>query len=368
MLRQALELLLVHYKNVKIHSGIIYLEVLIVRIKKINIGFLSLLIVVVCLVFNQKVAHAEESVGFSVSPVFSEKQVDSDLGYFYLRTEPNTTQEVKVTVKSLREAPTTISVHVNDAVTNENVSVEYSNDTPELDDSLEHPLSELLQVKESEQEITVSNFEKKTVTLTLSLPKDPFSGIKLGGIRFLEKSQEDESEGLTNRYGYTVGVMLTQDNEPFNEGANLQLNEVGATLNRGMKVVYATLQNPEPKLLGGLTIDATVYKEGESEPLLSESRKQLSVAPNSSFSYLIPWGIEELKAGTYELRLTATSGENSWEWNETFNVGAQEASDINAQAMNRLSLSGTVKIVIIFLGILTIGLTLYRVIRLKKYN
>lgn len=338
------------------------------HIKKINIGFFSLIIVVVCLVFNQKVVYAEESVGFSVSPVFSENQVDSDLGYFYLRTEPNTTQEVKVTVKSLREAPTTISIHVNDAVTNDNVSVEYSNDNPELDDSLKNPLSKLLKVKENEQEITVSNFEEKTVILNLSLPKDPFSGIKLGGIRFLEKSQEDGSEGLTNRYGYTVGVMLTQDNEPFNEGADLQFNEVGATLSRGMKVVYATLQNPEPKLLGGLTIDAKVYKEGETKPLLSESKQQLSVAPNSSFSYFIPWGIEDLKAGTYELRLIATSGENSWEWNESFDVGAQEAADINAQAMNRLSLSWTVKIVIIFLGILTICLTLYRVIRLKKYN
>lgn len=334
------------------------------RINKLIISFFSLLIV--CLIFNQKVAYAEESVGFSVSPVFSETQVDSDLGYFYLRTEPNEIQEVKVTVKSLREAPTTISVHVNDAVTNDNVSVEYSNDAPELDDSLKNPLSNLLKVKENEQEITVSNFEERTVTLLLSLPKDPFSGIKLGGIRFLEQSQEDESEGLTNRYGYTVGVMLTQDNEPFNEGADLQVNKVGATLNRGMKVVYATFQNPKPKLLGGLSIDANVYKEGETEPLLSESRKQLSVAPNSSFSYFIPWGIEDLKAGTYELKMIATSGENSWEWIETFDVGAQEAAEINAQAMNRLSLSETVKLVITFLGIITVGLVLYRVIRLKE--
>lgn len=338
------------------------------QIKKLNKGLSSLLIVIICLIFNQKVAHAEEAIGFSVSPVFSEKQVDSDLGYFYLRTEPNTTQEVKVTIKSLREAPTIISVHVNDAVTNDNISVEYSNDTPELDDSLKNPLSELLEVKENEQEITVSNFEEKTVTLTLSLPKDPFSGIKLGGIRFIEQSQEDESEGLTNRYGYTVGVMLTQDNEPFNEGADLQLDGVGAKLNRGMKVVYATLQNPEPKLLGGLTIDANVYKKGENKPLLSESKQQLSVEPNSSFSYFIPWGIEDLRAGTYELRMTATSGENSWEWTESFDVGAKEADEINAQAMNRLTLSGTLKIGILFLGILTIGLTLYRMVRLKKEN
>ncbi|MBO1090127.1 DUF916 and DUF3324 domain-containing protein [Enterococcus hirae] len=338
------------------------------QITKINRYFFSLLLVIISLIFNQKVAHAEESIGFSVSPIFSEKQISSDLGYFYLTTEPNTTQEIKITVKSLRKEPTTISVHVNDAVTNDNVSVEYSNDTPELDDSLKNPLSELLQVKENEQEITVSTFEEKIVTLTLTLPKDPFSGIKLGGIRFIEKPQEDESEGLTNRYGYTVGVMLTQDNEPFNEGADLQLNEVGATLNRGMKVVYAMLQNPEPKLLGGLTIDATVYKEGETEPLLSETRQQLSVAPNSSFSYFIPWGIKDLKAGTYKLKMVANSRENSWEWIETFDVGAKKAAEINAQAMNRLSLSGVVKIGIIFLGILTIGLTLYRVIRLKKYN
>ena len=336
------------------------------RRKEVSILIFSFLILISCSFFTQKTVHADDSVGFSVSPVFSENQIHPDLGYFFLKTEPDTTQELKVTVKSLREDPTTISIHVNDAVTNDNVSVEYSNDKPELDDSLNDPLSELLKVKETEQEITVSNFEEKTVTLTLSLPKDPFSGIKLGGIRFIEQNSKSESEGLSNRYGYTVGVMITQDNEPYNEGAALQLNDVGAMLNRGMKVVYATLRNPEPKLLGGLTIDATVFKEGENEPLLSESRQQLSVAPNSSFSYFIPWGVEDLKAGTYELRLIATAGENSWEWTEKFKVGAQKAAEINAQALNRLSLDKIEKIFVSFLGLLTVSLTLYRMIGFRK--
>ncbi|MDV2932578.1 DUF916 and DUF3324 domain-containing protein [Enterococcus faecalis] len=336
--------------------------------KRRNIVFFSFFILLICLFFNQKTAHAEETVGFSVTPVFSESQIDPNLGYFYLRTAPNTTQEVKVTIKSLRKEPTTISVHVNDAVTNDNVSVEYSNDTPKLDASLKYPLSELLQVKENEQEITVSNFEEKTVTLTLTLPKEPFSGIKLGGIRFIEQSQKSESKGLSNRYGYTVGVMISQDSAPYNEGANLLLHDVGAKLNRGLKVVYAQLQNPEPKLMGGLTINADVYKKGEKDPILTESRSQLSVAPNSTFYYFIPWGIEDLRAGTYELHMVATAGENSWEWTEKFEVGVQEAADINAKALNRLSLDRIVKIIIIFFGILTTGITLYRGFGLKKKN
>lgn len=329
-------------------------------LKKKYDKMLSFFLLIFSLIFfSNKTVNADEVIGFSVSPIFPESQIDKDLGYFYLNTEPDTTQEVKVKIKSLREDPTTISIHVNDAITNDNVSVEYSNDNPDLDNSLENPISELLQVNESEQEVTVSNFEEKIVTLTLNVPKDPFSGIKLGGIRFIEQSEDSESEGLSNRYGYTVGVMINQDNEPFNEGADLKLKDVGATLNRGMKVVYAELQNPEPKLLGGLTIDANVYKLGDSEPLLTETRQQLSVAPNSNFSYFIPWGIKDLNAGEYEIVLVANSGEQNWEWRETFTVGPKQASNINRQSLNRLSLSTSLKFLIVFLILVLFTLIIY---------
>ncbi|HHD1574546.1 TPA: DUF916 and DUF3324 domain-containing protein [Enterococcus faecium] len=336
--------------------------------RKIEIWKLSLICIILLLSFIVKnTVYAEEAIGFSVSPIFSEHQIDSDLGYFYLRTEPATAQELKITVKSLREEPTTIKVHVNDAVTNDNVSVEYSNDNPKLDTSLENPLSRLISIEEEEKEITVSNYEERIVTLTLAVPKDPFTGIKLGGIRFIEQpAKEDKAKGLTNRYGYTVGVMVTQDNEPFNEGADLKMKEVGATLSRGMKVVYATLQNPEPKLLGNLNMEATVYKKGEKKPLLTENQKKLSVAPNSTFSYYIPWGLKDLKAGWYEIHLTATSGEREWKWIESFEIGAKEAAKINSQALNRLTLNIGMKIGIVCLGLLTSALALYRVIEMKK--
>ncbi|EPI05592.1 hypothetical protein D920_00078 [Enterococcus faecalis 13-SD-W-01] len=330
-------------------------------------NLLSLFTILICVFSFQKSVEAEEKIGFSVSPVFSENQIDPDLGYFYLKAEPSTVQEVKVKIKSLQENPTTVQIHVNNAITNDNVSVEYSNDAPKLDSSLKDPISEILKVEEDSKEVTISNFEEKTVTLLLKLPEAPFSGIKLGGIRFIEKSADSEGEaGVSNRYGYTLGVMVTQDGKTFNEGADLQFEDAGATLHHGMKVVYAHLQNPEPKLLGNLNFKASVYKDGESNPVLTAENKQLSVAPNSNFSYYIPWGIEDLTPGTYTIHLIGTSGEREWEWTESFAVGAQEAAKINKQALNRLTLSNFVKVAIILLTLITIFILVYKIIKLKK--
>ena len=59
----------------------------------------------------------------------------------------------------------------------------------------------------------------------IKIPKEPFSGVKLGALRFI-KQLEDESltsNQFTSTYAYTISVMLTEDKQPFDEGAELQL-------------------------------------------------------------------------------------------------------------------------------------------------
>lgn len=46
-----------------------------------------------------------DGMGFSVSPILPATQIDPDLGYYYLKTEPNEEQKFEVMLSSQKRKP-----------------------------------------------------------------------------------------------------------------------------------------------------------------------------------------------------------------------------------------------------------------------
>lgn len=336
------------------------------------IGFILLGVICCCM---PSVVHAEESsgtpAGFTVESVIPENQVDVTKSYFYLQVEPETEQTIQVKVRSKQEEPVTVKLAVHDAVSSSVGAIDYAQAKPQLDESLKQPISELVTVKDEQKEITVTNFEEKIVEYTIRAPKEPFTGVKLGSLRFVKKEEpatEKKQSGVIPEYAYVIAIMLTEDEEPFNQGADLKLKNVDLKLSNGRKVIAANLQNDQPKVLQELKIQGQVKRKGETEVLKEYEMEDVSVAPNSNFDFEIPLGLESFRPGTYVFNGEGQGDGRTWKWEQEFTIGQAKADKVNKEAAYQLRVPGWVPWTAGGLTVLLLGIIGYLIRRQKQWK
>lgn len=337
------------------------------------VGFI-LLGFICCFVFPSH-TQAEESgetpAGFTVESVIPENQVDVTKSYYYLKVDPDTEQTIQVKVRSMQEEPVTVKLAVHDAVSSSVGAINYAEEKPKLDESLKNPISELIKIKDQQKEITLTNFEEKIVEYTIKTPKDPFKGVKLGSLRFVKKDDpeaEKKQTGVVPEYAYVIAVMLTEDEGTFNHGADLHLKDVDLKLSNGRKVVAATIQNDQPKVLQELKIQGEVKRKGESDVLVEHKAEDFSVAPNSNFDFELPLGLESFRPGTYVYTGEGQGDGQTWKWEQEFTIGQAKADKINNEAAYQLRVPKWVPWVVGGLTVLMVGLIAYLIRRQKQWN
>ncbi|MGX6970507.1 DUF916 and DUF3324 domain-containing protein [Vagococcus bubulae] len=304
----------------------------------------------------------QSQIGFTVEPVIPDNQIDKDATYFHLAVEPDKEQEISVKVKSLIKDPVTVDLGVTNAVTSTSGVIDYGQEKPVLDESLKVPLTTMVSIPKNEEHVTVQNFEEKIVKIKIHPPKEEFSGIKLGALTFMKAEDKNAKKraGISNRYGYKIGLILSEDRTTYNEGADLKLKTIKPGLENGMKMINITFQNPEPKILSKLKIEAKMTKKGSKEVLKEQELTDRSLAPNSSYIFGIPWGMESIKPGDYTMHIIAQSGDRKWKWDEDFTIEAAEANKVNKKAVNKFTITKKMLILIIIVLLLNAILLVLR--------
>ncbi|MGY3702822.1 hypothetical protein BW731_05045 [Vagococcus martis] len=321
-------------------------------------------------ILNVYAQDNQSEIGFTVEPIIPDNQLDKDASYYHLVVEPDKEQEISVKVKSLSENPVTVDLGLTNAVTSSAGIIDYGQEKPVLDESLKVPLTTMVTIPKDEQHITVKNFEEKIVKIKIHPPKEAFSGIKLGAITFMKSDDKDTKKkaGISNRYGYKVGLLLSEDRTAYNEDADLKLKSIKPGLDNGSKVINIKFQNPEPKILPRLTIQAKMTEKGSKTVIKELKMTDRSLAPNSNFDFGIPWGMDPIKPGKYTMHITAQSGERNWKWDEDFTIDSASADKVNKDSVNKFTISKKMIILIIITFILNVILLLARVTESRWHN
>lgn len=310
----------------------------------------------------------ESPAGFTVESIIPENQVDTTKTYYYLKMEPQQHQTIQVKVTSLKKEPVTVKVAVHDAVSSNVGAIDYANANPKLDNSLKTPLTSFVKVKDDIKEVTVENFEEKLVDFEIQTPAASFPGVKLGSLRFVKKNEEKKKSGVTPEFAYVIALMLTEDGEQFNHGAELHLKKVGLQLSNGKKVIAANIQNDQPKVLQKLKIEGSLTKKGESKPTYQHKVKDFSVAPNSNFNFELPLGLEHVKTGTYIFKGKAEGDGRVWEWEKEVNLGKEQVDKVNQNAAYQILVPGWIPWTAMSLILLLLILIAYLFIRERKWK
>lgn len=305
--------------------------------------------------------------GFVVEPVLTNEQIDPSISFFYVQTRPGITQELNVRVKSIRKEKSEVNVYISNATTNDAGNVEYANREKPVDESVGIPLTEMVKLKE--KKVTVENFEEKVVTLIVTPPAKEYEGVRLGAIFFGTDDGNKEKGAVKSNYGYRIGLMLNSQLQPYNRGGDLEFMHVGPRLSQGQKVIDFAMKNPKPFLLDNVTIGSKLRRKDNEEVIASNMLENVSLAPNSTYSFLTHLGVENLKSGTYVLKVDAKDENNQyWSWEEEFIISKDEAAKINKETSYKLGLPIQYKYIGILLLVLSIGNISYLVWRKRKEN
>lgn len=333
-------------------------------IKKITyVSLIYLFLLATILPFT--VQAADERVGYSVKATIPENQIDIKKTYFDLRMDPEQEQELEVIIYNNESEDITIQVGVHNASTNSNGLIVYE-EREEIDPSLKVPLTEILTVEQ--KEVNIPAGESKIVTAVLQMPIEEYDGIILGGLHF-EKiiKEEEDSQGISleNKYAYVIGVQLSENDREVLPA--LDLKSISPELVNYRTALIVNLQNSEPVIISNLTIDAQVYKQGETEAIHGKSQKQVNIAPQSNMNVVIDWKNKPLDPGEYMLEMKATDGSETWEWEETFVIEKEAAKQLNEGAVeleeDQLNMWFVVGIILLIMIILAL---LFYIRRLKS--
>lgn len=307
-------------------------------------------------------------LNFSVNAVIPDNQIDKEKSYFDLKVTPGEKQNLIVKLRNTTDKEIVINPHIQSAKTNKNGVIDYTPNKIKKDDTLKIAMEDVAKVPE---EVTVPPQSEKDLTIEVTMPKDKFDGIILGGIYLKEdtsKNKEDDKEkdvAIKNEYSYVVALQMRQNDNKVKP--MLHMNEVNPETQNARNVIVANIQNSEPMIISKLKIDATVNKKGSKDNLAILKKENLQVAPNSNFNIAVPLEGEKLEAGTYILNMKAESAGKEWQFKKEFSISADKATTMNEKDVTLEKETPTM--LYIFLGVaflIVIAVVIYFIIRRNK--
>jgi len=311
------------------------------------------------------VSAQANSVGFTVSPVASSKQVDKRASYFDLKLKPGTTENISVKVKNTSKSAMTINTSVAKATTSINGAVDYQKALANKSVDLPADLGKLITA--SANKILLAGGQTKTVTYQVKMPTESFNGILSGGITFLKPAEKGQAKaGMTvnNQYAYTIAVVLHGDHDLTKN--DLTLGKIKAKLVNARNTITIPLENHTAAFLNQVATNVKIYKRGGNKVVYQQKTAHGQMAPDSIYKMPLKVGDKTLSAGKYTAVVKVTSKKQHWTFKQNFEITSNEAKKLNQKAVITQKQTPWLLIISLILLILLIILLLIWYIRRKQ--
>lgn len=277
----------------------------------------------------EKECQAVEA-NFTAVPVLPDNQAAETAGYFDLSVKAGEKQTLSIQLSNQSTKEQTLHMEVTNAVTSDVGTIDYTADLDRIGPSLSVPLTSLIK---GPKEVKLKAKESQTVEFELSVPKQSFNGVILGGIYFKPKeddpsNQDAQGVQIQTIYSRLIAVRLQESDKKVTP--ELQLTDVKPNVIEDGRVFLATIQNTQPVIVEDLSIEANIYTKGEEDtPVYTAKGDGMRMAPDSVFAYRIFIGDQSFDQGSYVLRLTAQSAGKTWHLDKEFKVSRKDAARLN---------------------------------------
>lgn len=302
---------------------------------------MSLLIFMLPLFFIAPIGvDAENSNALSVKERLPENQIDKEVTYYDLRMKPSQEQEIEVEVYNSSDQDVKALIQVNPGRTSDTGGIDYTRLKKKNDKSLIYPINELIT---TEEKVTIPANGSYVAKLQIKMPVEEFDGMIIGGIYVTEESEEttgqkdegkNEGMAVVNKMAFVKGIKLTETDVEVKP--DMKLIKTFASQVMYKNTVKATLQNPTATTIDDITINAQIYRKGQTEELYAAESTGYRMAPNSNFNYGIDLDSKAFSSGDYRIKLTAESKDTGqkWTFDDVFTITSEEARKLNETALD----------------------------------
>ncbi|WP_159638642.1 WxL protein peptidoglycan domain-containing protein [Erysipelothrix anatis] len=294
-----------------------------------------LVAVLLAMQVNTISADTERYSDFTVTPVFTENQIGTDLeyrGYFDVMLAPEGHDILNLEVKNTGSSPMTVHVDKTNAVTRANGEADYTqNEMPSA--YIPTTMASMLTIQNND--IVVNPNESAIISVDLQMPKEAFEGVILGGLAITathesNKTKEQNSVGVNSSVKYLVAVQAR--NSMNDVMPKLRNGEAGAKVHQMMPAYFVTIENSVGLNMSNVSISGDIKQKSDGKVVAKVDEKNRSILPYSSFEVMFSPNDENQKivSQLYSYDLTIKSGEESWNFKDDFQVGTEMTKDINA--------------------------------------
>lgn len=305
---------------------------------------------------------AVKAVPLSVIPVTNKYQATQARGWYDLEMKPGTKTELVMRLANISSQALPVKVRVVAASTSANAQVAYDPERTAVDNSMKYPLPTLLTIPSQYRTITIPKNTTATYHFPLTMPKQKLTGIILGSVNVQPVLKASKQAGLHSTYAYNVGVRLSNGTTTL---PSLSMLSADVLNKNGSTAVTGTLRNAQAAMLRNGTLEAHVTKQGQNRQLKAVQFNQSSVAPNSRFTFKLPWA-GSIAPGDYTLHVKYVStdpafpAKKTWVFAKNFHISALQAAQYTLQSYQIPWWAYAILVVILVLLILIIILLLRR--------
>lgn len=309
----------------------------------------------------------ETFAGFTTDAKLPDNQYTKEVTYFDLKMIPSQKQELEVILTNASSKEIVVVPSINRAQTNRAGVVTYSVKSETNNAGLTYNIEDIITI--AEKEIVLKAHEQYKLKLQVEMPEQPFEGILAGGLYLYNKTTAKTEGNIKNHFAREIALILrTTDNSEEILG-DLALTKVSTDQENARNVISLLLENTQPAYLSAVDFKGSITKSGSQEPLLTLDKKNLSIAPNSTFDLPIPLNGEPFKAGKYEFKGTATQKERVWQFDQKFQITSEEAKKLNQKDVSiKKETIFENRLVLILIGLLLLLLLILIVLLFRIYK
>lgn len=278
---------------------------------------------------------------FEVRPVLSDGQVNTTVNYFDLLFKKASTQTIKMQVYNNNDHTIQVKTAIRDAFTQDGGGIQFASDAKSKGAFGKVKLSSIAKVDKQDRLISVKSGETKTVSATVKMPKNNFSGLIYGDWYFIQKQKQkkEKSTGVRGNYAYSVGIALRGKN--YEVHPQLKYKGTSPMLYRRHPAMGIKITNIKPMVLSNVAIKAVIVRKGFNESKRMFTASGAKIAPDSTLTIPINWGYDQMKSGTYKIKAKIVGHSHvnnlpmTWTFTKTFKVSNKQAKVMNEQAVKK---------------------------------
>ncbi|MUO32395.1 DUF916 and DUF3324 domain-containing protein [Enterococcus gallinarum] len=309
-----------------------------------------------------------ETTRFTVVPELPQNQT-SEATYFDLLVNKETVQELTVAVHNTSSEEITVAADALNSYSASTGIISYQKEKTAEDYGGKSFTSFII---EPHKVVRLKPDEQREMSFTLNLKETAFAGEILGAFLFEEiKPQATASEAdasLESNYQLQLGIRMRQSLQELPK-PDLKLIETKAVEKNGKPALKSSISNVQPVAFGKISVN-TVIRDKNRTIIGGFKSENFQFAQNSVLDLYSEFEQEELKPGTYTIRIELSSQRGTWVFDDEVVIDRQAAKAVNQTTIYAAAIAqrNLVFYLLIAIIILLIAIILFLLLKRRKKN